>query len=852
MTAMTPCLDRSGFLPRLSSHHLSRARLSEPLLASTARVKLLCAPAGSGKSALLAECLLQAPTQCRVHWLPLSGEASSAADFRHRLAQMLGLASSDETGLFGGLAGLQTPTWLFLDDYSRLPNPELDSLLDRMLAISSPMLTWWLGARRRPQCNWPRLLLDDELYECESASLTFTQGEVEQILQPWVPEQASKVASRIIQRTGGWCAGVRIALLQKCDWSRQDKPLGRAAILLDYLEHELFSSLTPELSEAWRVLAHLPRFNARLCDHLFGAGEGAQYLRTLQALGCFIEPWRDSTDWLQIFTPFTQLLRDEQWPAGRSWHRRACQWFCAEQDWKSAFEQALLAEEYEVAVSLLQHFSFEHLFEEQTVVLLLRLHEQQGEELTLGSPQLVGLITAALLFAGRFEQATTCIAHLANFTPQPSAALQRQLIARWQSLQGWLLHLQGRMETSRAHFLEALSALDPECWTARLMCLSGLTQQALLRGELDVAQAHNREALCLARAQGSLVFEGLMELDHAQLLEQRGAAVRADSLLTHMHELLCQQADRPIPLLGRIDLRCARLALCMGQEERAAELFQRGLDDCLRSHDKRVLYGFLGLAQLAANQGDYAQAFVRLRDAERLMQQRQIPDTVYRGVLLQVSSQFWLQQGRAELACEALSRVLNHYRGPRARQAPPATLELIPRIEYLLILAKVRLKQDATDAAAQLESLMKQAQARDMWALATELQLALAEVLWLEGQTAKAIDVLQEGERNVARYQVHQVLSELRQRQPLLLDEQGSLLSSHQPCAPTDATGTLSQRELQVLKLIALGHSNQEIAEALFISLHTVKTHTRRIHGKLRVERRTQAVAKAKLLGLWN
>ncbi|WP_454845266.1 LuxR C-terminal-related transcriptional regulator [Pseudomonas farris] len=849
MTAMTPCLDRSGFLPRLSSHHLSRARLSEPLLASTARVKLLCAPAGSGKSALLAECLLQAPAQCRVHWLPLSGEAWSAADFRHRLAETLGLASSDEAGLLSCLARLQTPTWLFLDDYCRLPNPELDLLLDRMLVISSPMLTWWLGARRRPPCNWPRLLLDDELYECESASLAFTSGEVEQILQPWVPEQASKVASRIILRTGGWCAGVRIALLQKCNWSRQDKPLGRADTLLDYLEHELFSSLTPELSEAWRVLAHLPRFNARLCDHLFGAGEGAQYLRALQALGCFIEPWRDSTDWLQIFTPFTQLLRDEQWPAGRSWHRRACQWFCAEQDWKSAFEQALLAKEYEVAVSLLQHFSFEHLFEEQTVVLLLRLHEQQGEELTLGSPQLVGLVTAALLFAGRFEQATLCIAHLANFTPQPSALLQRQLIARWQALQGWLLHLQGRMETSRAHFLEALSALDPECWTARLMCLSGLTQQALLRGELDVAQAHNREALCLARARGSLVFEGLMELDHAQLLEQRGAPARAESLLLNVHELLCQQGDRPTPLLGRIALRRGRLALCMGQEERATEFFQHGLDDCLRSHDKRVLYGFLGQAQLAANQGDYAQAFVRLRDAERLMQQRQIPDTVYRGVLLQVSSHFWLQQGRPELAREALSRVLKHYRGPRARQAPPATLELIPRIEYLLILARVRLAPPMSDATAQLEFLMTHAQARGMWALATELQLAVAEALWLAGRTEQSIGMLQEGVCSVERYQGQQVLRELRQRQGALFEARSSVLPD-ELILRSGETGALSQRERQVLELIALGHSNQQIADALFISLHTVKTHARRIHGKLGVERRTQAVAKAKLLGL--
>lgn len=849
MTAMIPCLDRSGFLPRLSTHHQLRVRLTEPLLASTARVKLLCAPAGSGKTALLAECLLQAPPQCRVFWLPLSGTVLSAVDFRHRLTETLGLASSGESDLLEYLSRLQTPTWLFLDDYCRLPNPELDLLLDRMLAISSPMLTWWLGARRRPPCNWPRLLLDDELYECESTSLAFKPGEVEQILQPWVPEQASKVASRIIQRTGGWCAGVRIALLHKCDWSRQDKPLGRADTLLDYLEHELFSSLTPELSEAWRVLAHLPRFNARLCDHLFGAGEGAQYLRTLQALGCFIEPWGDSTDWLQIFTPFTQLLRDEQWPAGRSWHRRACQWFCTEQDWKSAFEQALLAEEYEVAVSLLQHFSFEHLFEEQTVVLLLRLHEQQGEELTLGSPQLVGLITAALLFAGRFEQATACIAHLAHFTPQPSAVLQRQLIARWQALQGWLLHLQGRMEASRAHFLDALSALDPECWTARLMCLSGLTQQALLRGELDVAQAHNREALCLARAQGSLVFEGLMELDHAQWLEQRGAPARAESLLFNIHELLCQQADRPAPLLGRIALRRGRLALTMGQDEHARECFQRGLELCMRSHDKRVLYGFLGLAQLAANQGDYTQAFVQLRDAERLMQQRQIPDTVYRGVLLQVSSQFWLQQGRPQLAHEALTRVLRHYCGPQARQAPPATLELVPRIEYLLILAEVYLQQ-RSNAAALLQTLIDNAHANGMYALEVELHLARAEVIWLQGESHLATAALQEGEQMISRCQGRQAWRELQLRQPQWLRISATEVSITELSVEAHSSSPLSKRELEVLQLIAQGNSNQQIADVLFISLHTVKTHARRINGKLGVERRTQAVAKAKLLGV--
>ena len=145
-------------------------------------------------------------------------------------------------------------------------------------AVSSPALTWWISTRRRPQCNWPRLLLDDELYESERASLALTHDEVVSVLHHLPPDQAERVAARIIQRTGGWCAGARMALLQKCDWSQNLQPQQRVDTLLDYLQHELFSNLTPEQDEAWRVLAHLPRFNAPLCEHLFGAGvEGVDH-----------------------------------------------------------------------------------------------------------------------------------------------------------------------------------------------------------------------------------------------------------------------------------------------------------------------------------------------------------------------------------------------------------------------------------------------------------------------------------------------------------------------------------------------------------------------------------------------
>ncbi|QHD08990.1 LuxR C-terminal-related transcriptional regulator [Pseudomonas sp. R76] len=829
MTAMTRCLDRPGFMPRLSAHHLLRPRLAEPLLAAQVRVKLLCAPGGSGKSALLAECALQAPVGCQVYWLALNGVVLSADAFCARLAQNLGLAFIDEATLLLELSRWQTTAWIFLDDFCRLPAPELDALLDRLLTAASPTLTWWLGTRRRPLCNWPRLLLDDELLAC--SELMFSPAEIQQLLGP-----AQSVDS-VMQFSGGWCAGVRIALLGD---GHPDKTL------LDYLQHELFSTLPAELAEAWRVLAHLPRFNPSLCEHLFGAGDGDQYLRDLQALGAFIQPWEDTTDWLQVFPPLAQLIRDEPWPAKRGWHRRACQWFTTQEDWQAAFEQALLAEAYEVAVSLLQHFSFEDLFRQQNAVLLLRLHEQHGDELMLGSAQLVGLVTAALLFAGRFDQAAVCIDQLARFAPQPTAAQQRYLLARWQAQWGWLLHLSGDAERSREHFLEALQALPDSAWTSRLMCLSGLTQQALLRGELDVGQALNREALCLARAHGSLVLEALLELDHAQLLEQRGAPYRAQSLLENVQAMLVRQRLKAGPLAGRIALRRGHLALRQGQDSLAAECFEAGLTMCLHSQDKRVLYGFLGLALLAANRGDYAQAFIQLREAERLMQQRHVPDTVYRAVLLLVSGHFWLQQGRAELTLEAVRRVLRHFRGPCAKQAPPATLELIPRLEYLLVLAEVKLGC-AEQPIERLKALLDTTRQRGMLCLETELQLVLGEVAWQLGDPALARSALQAGLELAGRCQVQQAIRELRLRSPGLLSELGLE-------AQMSSTGVvenpLSQRELEVLQLIALGNSNLEIADRLFISLHTVKTHARRIHSKLGVERRTQAVAKAKMLGL--
>jgi ATP/maltotriose-dependent transcriptional regulator MalT len=175
-------------------------------------------------------------------------------------------------------------------------------------------------------------------------------------------------------------------------------------------------------------------------------------------------------------------------------------------------------------------------------------------------------------------------------------------------------------------------------------------------------------------------------------------------------------------------------------------------------------------------------------------------------------------------------------------------LELIPRLEYLLVLTEVYLRR-AHEPQARLREMIDQAQHCEMHALETELLLALAEVVWLSADRHQARELLQKGLEGVACRRAQQALRELCLRQP-------DLVHAAQTAEPLDPPSTmaeetvLSHRELEVLELIAQGYSNQQIAEQLFISLHTVKTHSRRIHSKLGVQRRTQAVAKAKVMGV--
>ncbi|AOE87298.1 LuxR family transcriptional regulator [Pseudomonas sp. TCU-HL1] len=837
-----------AFLPRLPTLHVPRPRLCERLVTSRVRLRLLCAPAGSGKSVLLTECAMRRPADCTVHWLALGGRERTVAEFCAMLADALGIAKADEEGVLRALALWKTPAWVMLDDYCRRPTAELDACLDRLLNASSASVSWWISGRCRPSCNLPRLLIDGELLELDTNALAFERGELLKLLDQSLQAWPGDAVSRLLESTGGWCAGLRMALLEPTEWgfAEYGNDVGHSATLVAYLHHEMFASLDAQQAEAWHALVHLPRFNAPLCDHLFGNGEGAALLRDLQVLGSFIEPLADQPGWFRVFAPLAGKMPVQDAQAGRGWHLRACQWFASEGDWQTAVEHALEAGQPEAAVSLLQHLGVEHLFQGRNVGLLLRLDREVDDNLLRVSPHCMRMLAGALLFAGKLDEAAACIAEQARFLPQPDAVRQQELVAYWQAQYGLLAHLQGDSPSARLHLSEALDALPESAWEQCLVCYSGLTQQALLEGRLDDAQSLNREALLLARSHGSLLMEAFLELDHAQILEHRGALLRADAVLERAQDFLLTKGRLASPLLGRLALRRGRLALRQGNDDQAREHYQFGLQEARNCGDYRVLFGYLGLATLDANRQAFDSAFDRLREAERLMQMRHIPERVYRAVLLQVSSSLLLMQGRSGQARHALLRVLKHFRGEHAVQAPPATLDLIPRIEWHLALAELY-EGEVFNARQRLLGQLHRAREAGMPALEVEIHVALAECAYLTGELDKAAAQLRDGLTLASQINLQQPLRELQLRQPHMLRALGM---EEEDDAAECAVGPLSQRELEVLGLIALGSSNQEIAERLFISLHTVKTHARRINGKLGVKRRTQAVAHAKSLGL--
>ncbi len=883
-------LEGRFYRPPLPEGHVPRARLCQRLQAGLGgRLLLVNAPAGFGKSSLAVEFCQSLPSQWRSLWLGLSRRDSDPGRFLERLleglqqscpslgSQALGLLKMRQRhqpfafeewldGLLDELAGhLQTaaPILLVLDDYHLAQGPVLDRCLQFFLNHLPPGLVLLVTSRQRPDWHLARLRLSRQLLELNEQDLRLTPDESLAVLGQH-PSVRGQALDNLIQRSDGWVAGLRFWLLAATE-SGADSALPQAlhggeGLIRDYLLEEVIDCLPAEVQNFLNDTACQERFCADLCDALRESHDSAEILRYLQSHQVFLVPLDEHGYWFRYHHLFSDLLRTRQASLPlSSLHLRACRWFHGQGLLDEAVEQALRAGHLDVAANLVQNLSEEQLLAEQNVGMLLRWKMDLPDSLLISTPRLIVLYSWALGLACQLDAAEELASHLSRFLPAPSATAQKSMLAQWLALSGIIARGRGDRERTRSYCEQALQSLPHKRYGQRLMCLSTLSNLAIADADFWRARGWNREALELAQRVGNPLFEALAHYDRARVLHARGEVLRAlDEVRQGLQRLHGLSSQRLYAVRARLMLYEGYLLVSRLQSDTGRSRLRAGLIEARACRDISVLIGHCVLATLDGREGRFAEAFAELAEAERLMHIWDVPPIFYLAMITLVKCELWLAQGRNDLAESWLLRLSQTYGGQQAAAAP----EFHPLLPLHIELQQALLEQvqgRVAQAGQRLQALVGRGQASGGHLLCVTALCQQVGLLIAQGDPVAARERLA-ASLEAARGGALQPFQRLLNEHPDWLREQ--LLT--QPASPAqisllallpsqEANGsgeTLSAREHAVLKLIAQGCSNLEISEQLFISLHTVKTHASHINSKLGVERRTQAVARAKSLGL--
>lgn len=869
---------------------------------------MISAPAGFGKSTLAAEYCEQLPAGWQSLWVALDPRDSQARQLLRTLIhalrtvfprlgeqqlalleqthpqqpldiEPLTLAVLDSLAQRHEAAGRGGPerVVLVLDDYHLVQGQQCDRLCALLLERLPSHYQLILTSRQKPDWHLARLRLANQLLELDEQQLRLDdQSAVSFLKRIGVVEPDPEWARHLLQRNEGWFAGLRLMAIAAEQSSGRGRPLALpklpGRLINEYLFEEVVSRQSPEVQAFLHDVAWLDQFSAALADSVRERIDSAAIIDLLARDRVFVVPLDEKGDWYRFHHLFRDVLRARsaaQAPT-RSLvvHRRACQWFSAHGLIAEAIEQALAAERPDEAASLVQGLPLDRLLAEQPVAKLLRWKAELPVVLQASSARLVLVQGWTLALACQLEDAQLMLDRLAHFLPQAGAASQRALLAQAQALQGYLARQAGRLDEAAQCCRQALEALGDESPGSRLISMLTLAEIDLAQRRMGSARAWTRSAIELAQRSGEPLFEAQAQLMRARLQQARGLVKRArQTVQTQQRELERIAHSDALSIRARLAMYEGYLAGLQGERERALELLDDGIDEARRCRDVHVLLGYCIKASLLARQPEtLTDAFDTLTEAERLMHMWDVPPVFYLGWVTALKCDLWMSTERRELAEQWLPRLRQTYRGAEPAAPPPFYHALGVFIE--LVSARLFwLAGDQTACEQVLRTLLAELQHSSESLQTTLVQVHLARLLFHSARDAEAAALLRSALAAAAPNDyVSAFLPLLKQSPPglaaalsgapasalrdRLLAMLPALPMANGRPAAASLREPLSTRELDVLRCIAQGYSNQQISEALYISLHTVKSHARRINHKLGVARRTQAVAQAKLLGL--
>lgn len=869
-------------LPPLRGQHVRRERLVQRLVEgveSGAHLALVSAPAGFGKSSLLVEWGRRLREEgAQAAWVALDERDNDPARFAAYLTAALATlgapfealrAEGEEIGLHETMlrilnraAEARGRVALILDDYHLIAEPQIHEAVGYVAAYAPANLALALGTRADPPLQLARLRALGAVTEVRMADLRFRAEETAQ----WLGAALGRAPSpRTVQRldavTEGWAAALALVMLSRpqADEEALDHELARFSLsrrhIFDYFAQEVFER-QPERVQAFLLdTCVLEWLQPELCESLTGSAQAGLLLADLAASGLFVTPLSDTAPAYRYHPLFAQFLRQRLEPEGRERLREkdrlAAAWQREHGYVVEAVHHALAAEDLDYAAGLIEERAWAELTSRGEIATILGWLPRFDETTLRARPRLCLYFSRSLYLTGDLKRSERYVRLAAEALEDGKGdnEQQRGLAAIAANYRATLAAVRGDVAEGRAWIAQAAAQADAVGTLDQVRIANTEAYLRLLGGE--VAEARAAYETALEKAQG--IGHDYLALDAVYYLALIDLwAGEPDAALARCEAALAERTARrgPVCLLLLVQ---ALAHIERNYTVEAEALLREAIALAGRANIPDVSWAaHAALAELLAARRQAAEAEAHVAQA------RAVTDG-YRSPML--ASLVGAAEARVRLHlgdADAAARWADGYAGAGESE--------YARDEEDLTLARVRLAQgDATAALSALERMVDGAQRagrlRSVMAAEALAAVAYAALGRAQGAPEAAREALG---RALALAQPRGVVRPFVQGGPAMVPllrraaEDGAAAGyarrvlaqmARAEAAPHPADA-LTEREVEVLARMAEGASNQDIAEALVVSVGTVKSHVHRIMDKLGARNRTEAVRKARGLGV--
>ena len=781
------------------------------------------------------------------------------------------------TALLNQIATLPDPFILVLDDYHLVDARPVDEALAFLLEHLPPQMHLVIATREDPHLPLARLRARDQLTELRAADLRLTPAEAAEFLnQVMGLDLSAEAVAALEARTEGWIVGLQLAALSMqghTDTTRFIQSFtGSHRFVLDYLLEEVLERQPERIQTFLLRTSILERLCGPLCDAVLRdpSASGQDTLEYLERANLFIVPLDNERRWYRYHHLFADLLRQRlgaRQPAAASsgaegvhvdeLHQRASAWYEANGLEFEAFQHAVAANDVERAARLIEGTGIPLHFR-GTVTAILNWLQSLLVAVLDARPALWWRYASLLLVSGQttgVEEKLQAAEAALRPNTQPDDRT-RNLIGQIAMARATLALTRYQVDPLLAQSRRALEYLHPNNLSSRATAHWTLGFAYQLQGERVAAREAFTNAISISQAAGDIFTTLLATIGLGNVQEGDNELHAAAESYQRALQLA---GDQPLQILCEAQLGLARVCYEWNDLQAAEQHGQASLH-LARQYESvidRFVVSEVFLARLKLAQGDAGGAAVMLAQADQSARQHNFVLRLPEVAAAQVK--VLLHQGRPEAVAAA---------------AQLAQAHALPMSQ-----ARVHLAQGQPAVAlAALEPVRKQAEARGWADEQLRVMVLQAVALQAQGENDQAAQLLGEAlalaqPGGFVRLFVDEgtplarILSEVAAR-GIKPDYDGRLLAAFEgraqlgrpasqgrspdrslPTAAPALAEPLTERELEILRLIAQGLSNREIAERLFLAVNTVKGHNRVLFDKLQAQSRTEAVARARELG---